>query len=142
MLPLVYSRNGGVLPEEQQRQKALDLLAAVGLADRANHQPTELSGGQAQRVAIARALINDPSLLLADEPTGNLDSKSGSEIMAILHDLNTQGHTMVIVTHDPIVAQQATRIVRFKDGHIDSDTHNGHRRLPKAARAMRPRQNG
>jgi putative ABC transport system ATP-binding protein len=135
MLPLVYSRNGAALPEDQQRQKALDLLAAVGLADRLNHLPTELSGGQAQRVAIARALINDPSLILADEPTGNLDSKSGSEIMAILHDLNAQGHTMVIVTHDPIVAHQATRIIRFKDGHIDSDTHNGHRRIPKRVKA-------
>jgi putative ABC transport system ATP-binding protein len=135
MLPLVYSRNGAVLTEEQQRLKALELLAAVGLADRANHQPTELSGGQAQRVAIARALINDPSMLLADEPTGNLDSKSGSEIMAILHDLNAQGHTMVIVTHDPIVAQQASRIIRFIDGHIDSDKHNGHRRLPKRTKA-------
>jgi len=135
MLPLVYSRNGAVLPEEQQRHKALELLAAVGLSERANHQPQELSGGQAQRVAIARALINDPSLILADEPTGNLDSKSGSEIMAILHDLNAQGHTMVIVTHDPAVAQQASRIIRFLDGHIDSDKHNGHRRLPKNVKA-------
>ena len=135
MLPLVYSRNGAALSEEQQRHKALALLAAVGLAERANHQPQELSGGQAQRVAIARALINDPSLILADEPTGNLDSKSGSEIMAILHDLNAQGHTMVIVTHDPAVAQQASRVIRFLDGHLDSDKHNGHRRLPKNVKA-------
>ncbi len=135
ILPLVYNRNGATLPEAQQRRKALELLAAVGLAERLNHQPQELSGGQAQRVAIARALINDPSLILADEPTGNLDSKSGSEIMAILQDLNAQGHTMVIVTHDPVVAQQASRVIRFLDGHIDSDKRNGHRHLPKRVKA-------
>jgi putative ABC transport system ATP-binding protein len=130
LLPLVYSRNGGSVPEEQQHTRAREALAAVGLADRASHQPHELSGGQAQRVAIARALINDPAIILADEPTGNLDSKSGGEIMGILNTLNAQGRTIVMVTHDAAVARWASRVIRFLDGKIASDERNGH--LPTA----------
>ena len=131
ILPLVYNRNGTALPIEKQREKALELLAAVGLSERAHHLPQELSGGQAQRVAIARALINDPALILADEPTGNLDSKSGSEIMSILSELHTQGRTIVIVTHDLVVAKRASRIIHFLDGRIASDEQNGYKRLLK-----------
>ncbi len=132
LLPLIYSRNGASVPDDLQQAKALDALAAVGLADRAAHQPHELSGGQAQRVAIARALINDPAMILADEPTGNLDSKSGSEIMGILNTLNSQGRTIVMVTHDAEVARWASRVIRFLDGKIASDERNGHDRQPAA----------
>jgi len=130
MLPLIYSRNGASVPDDLQHQKAMEALTAVGLADRASHQPHELSGGQAQRVAIARALVNDPAMILADEPTGNLDSRSGNEIMDILNSLNTQGRTIIMVTHDPMVAQWASRIIRFLDGCIASDERNGHDRQP------------
>jgi putative ABC transport system ATP-binding protein len=126
MLPLVYSNNGTSLPEEEQRARAMEMLEAVGLADRASHEPQEMSGGQAQRVAIARALINDPALILADEPTGNLDSKSGNEIMALLSELNAQRRTIVMVTHDPEIAAYAGRIIHFLDGHIEADQTNGH----------------
>lgn len=122
-LPLVY---GGITRAERRR-RALLLLSRVGLSDRAFHMPNELSGGQKQRVAIARALVNDPNLLLADEPTGALDSTTGKEIMSIFKELNQQGMTIIVITHDASVAQVAKRIVRIQDGRIvsDDDTNRG-----------------
>lgn len=116
-LPLIYA---GV-PSEERRQMALEALEKVGLAERVNHKPNELSGGQGQRVAIARALVNRPSILLADEPTGNLDSKTGLEIMAIFNGLAATGHTIILVTHEEDVAHCARRIIRLRDGQIASD---------------------
>jgi putative ABC transport system ATP-binding protein len=124
MLPLLYSRNGH-MSEAEQKEKALEALDAVGLADRVHHQPHELSGGQVQRVAIARALVNDPVLILADEPTGNLDSKSGVEIMEVLTELHQRGSTIVMVTHEDEIAAYAQRVIRFLDGKIDTDKLNG-----------------
>jgi len=124
MLPMLYNRNGQ-LSDAQQKEKALAALDAVGLSDRVHHQPQELSGGQAQRVAIARALVNDPVLILADEPTGNLDSKSGEEIMVLLTELHLKGSTIVMVTHEDEIAAHAQRIIRFLDGKIDTDMLNG-----------------
>ncbi len=121
-LPLFYA---GV-PGRRQRELALVALARVGLAERANHRPDELSGGQQQRVAIARALVNQPALLLADEPTGALDTKTGAEVLALFDELHAQGLTIVVVTHDPKVAQRAERIVTLSDGLILSDKRNGH----------------
>ena len=113
-LPLVYSS----IPKEERHKRANELLEMVGLKDRTHHRPNELSGGQRQRVAIARALVNDSSIILADEPTGNLDSKSEGEIIEILQKLNKMGKTIVIVTHEPSIGEIAERKIIFKDGEI------------------------
>ena len=117
-LPLIF---GGV-DGKRRRESVWNSLETVGLADRASHRPTELSGGQRQRVAIARALVNQPSIILADEPTGNLDSRSGEEIMSVFQMLNEQGNTLIVVTHDESVAAHANRRVRLRAGAIESDT--------------------
>ena len=126
-LPLIYAG----LPRRQRREMAEASMAAVGLKERMHHKPNELSGGQRQRVAIARALVNKPSIILADEPTGNLDSKTSVEIMQILEDLHRQGNTIILVTHEPDIAEFAHRVVHILDGAINSDTitENGRKAL-------------
>jgi putative ABC transport system ATP-binding protein len=123
-LPLLYNRSLR-LSSQDREEKARSLLELVGLGDRLNHQPHELSGGQQQRVAIARALINDPVMIIADEPTGNLDTHSGDEIMRILQDLHHRGTTIVMVTHNPRVAREATREVHLMDGKVANVVENG-----------------
>ncbi len=119
-LPLVYAGTSA----RERRQRAEEALARVGLENRMHHRPNELSGGQRQRVAIARALVNRPSLLLADEPTGNLDSTTSEEIMRVFAELHRQGQTIVVVTHEPSIAAHAERVVVLRDGRLDSDTRN------------------
>ena len=116
-LPLIYSG----LPAHQRRERAAHALASVGLADRIEHRPNELSGGQKQRVAIARALVNEPSIILADEPTGALDSRTGDEIMDLFDQVHAAGNTILLVTHEEHLARRSRRIVRFRDGRIESD---------------------
>jgi len=120
-LPLIY---GGVRRSERRR-RAEEAIERVGLSDRMKHKPNELSGGQRQRVAIARALVFNPSIILADEPTGNLDSKTGDEIMSVLDELHAAGQTIILVTHEDYIARHAQRVIRLKDGRIESDVLNG-----------------
>lgn len=122
LLPMIYRRNGQISQKERQ-DRANDALVAVGLGDRVNHRPKEMSGGQQQRVAIARALINDPALILADEPTGNLDTHSGEEIIALLHEMHNRGRTIVMITHDGENAVHAERVIHIRDGHIEKETY-------------------
>jgi putative ABC transport system ATP-binding protein len=120
-LPLIYAG----LPHDERRERAVQSMRNVGLGDRMMHKPNELSGGQRQRVAIARALVNNPSIVLADEPTGNLDSKTGEEIMQLFEQLYDQGNTIIVVTHEEDIARHARRIVRLRDGLIESDVEVG-----------------
>jgi len=119
-LPLVYQGIHG----RERKKRAIQALTKMGLADRIHHKPSELSGGQQQRVAIARALVTNPSLILADEPTGNLDQATGLEIMELFHDLNSQGNTIVLITHDARIAAQAGRRIRMLDGHVMDEEEN------------------
>jgi len=118
-LPMIY----GGLPIEERRHMAAEALRDVGLGDRLEHRPNQLSGGQRQRVAVARALVNKPSIILADEPTGNLDSKTGEEIMVLFNELNRLGNTLILVTHEEYIAENARRIIRLRDGIVENDRH-------------------
>jgi putative ABC transport system ATP-binding protein len=120
-LPLVYTG----FSKKDRTQRAIQSLTSVGLADRMDHKPNELSGGQRQRVAIARALVNNPSIILADEPTGNLDTKTSYEIMELMEEIHQKGNTVIVVTHEEDIARRAKRIVRLRDGVIESDVQNG-----------------
>jgi putative ABC transport system ATP-binding protein len=126
MLPLLYNGHGNA-SEADLREQAIGALESVGLGDRVEHRPNELSGGQQQRVAIARALVNQPSIILADEPTGNLDTRSSEEIIDLLHELHDGGATIVMVTHEPDIAKHAERIVSLRDGLVEYDWKNGSR---------------
>ncbi len=126
-LPLIYAG----LPSSERREKAKQALIDVGLGDRLTHKPNELSGGQRQRVAIARALVTNPSIILADEPTGNLDSKTGEDIMALFHELHQRGHTIILVTHEEYIAEHAARIIRLRDGLIEKDEVVNKRIIPQ-----------
>ncbi|MFK7831994.1 MAG: ABC transporter ATP-binding protein [Winogradskyella sp.] len=119
-LPMVYA---GASKKERQ-ERASEVLTDVGLADRMDHKPNQLSGGQRQRVAVGRALVNKPSIILADEPTGNLDSKTGTEIMALFDEIHAKGNTVIMVTHEEEIAAHAKRVIRLRDGVIESDTRN------------------
>ncbi len=121
-LPLVYAG----LSKRDREQRAKEVLESVGLGDRVDHRPNELSGGQRQRVAIARALVNRPSIILADEPTGNLDTKTSLEIMTIIEEIHRRGNTVIIVTHEPDIAEHAHRIIRLRDGQVEVDRPNEH----------------
>ncbi len=128
-LPLIY---GGVRSRER-RERAEQAIARVGLSDRMKHKPNELSGGQRQRVAIARAIVLNPSIILADEPTGNLDSKTGDEIMAIFDELHGAGHTIIVVTHEDYIAEYASRSIRLRDGLVESDEAIGRKAMAGGA---------
>jgi len=119
-LPLIYSG----MPASRRRKRAMEALDRVGLADRMHHRPNELSGGERQRVAIARALVNNPSIILADEPTGNLDTVTGEEIMQVFGELHKQGHTIILVTHERYIAEHSHRIIHLRDGKIEKDEIN------------------
>jgi putative ABC transport system ATP-binding protein len=123
MVPMLYNGHGR-MSDQERYERAVEALESVGLGDRVHHRPNELSGGQQQRVAIARALVNDPSIILADEPTGNLDTRSGEEIMALLHELHDHGVTIVMVTHELDIAGHAGRVICLQDGQIVSDELN------------------
>ena len=129
-LPLIYSADGH--RAEHRRQKAMQCLEVVGLANRWDHQPSQLSGGQQQRVAIARALINDPKLILADEPTGNLDTRTSEEVMGVFQRLNDEGKTVVLITHEADIAEHARRVVGFRDGQLVEDRPVAGRRVVEA----------
>ena len=129
-LPLIYSADGH--RAEHRRQKAMQCLEVVGLANRWDHQPSQLSGGQQQRVAIARALVNDPKLILADEPTGNLDTKTSEEVMGVFQRLNDEGKTVVLITHEADIAEHARRVVGFRDGRLVEDRPVPSRRVVAA----------
>ena len=133
-LPMIYAGR----PKRDRRERAREMLALVGLGDRTHHRPNELSGGQRQRVAIARALVNDPSIVLADEPTGNLDSKTGLEIMALLDEVHRGGNTVILVTHEEEIAANAERIVRLRDGKIESDLRTARPARPAGRNADGP----
>jgi putative ABC transport system ATP-binding protein len=120
MLPLIYAG----ISKQERIQRADEVLDSVGLADRITHKPNELSGGQRQRVAVARALVNNPSIILADEPTGNLDSKTSIDIMNLVGDIHSMGNTVLLVTHEEDIARRAHRIIRLMDGEVESDTYN------------------
>ncbi|HSD62221.1 MAG TPA: ATP-binding cassette domain-containing protein, partial [Ignavibacteriaceae bacterium] len=125
-LPLIYAG----IPYTERRERAQAALIDVGLKDRMHHKPNELSGGQRQRVAIARALVTNPSIILADEPTGNLDSKTGEEIMLLFNDIYEKGNTIILVTHEEYIAEHAARIIRLKDGLIEKDEPVAARKIP------------